>query len=110
MAAVAAVKRTVGPDLIIQGSSLLYPQLLAAGLLDELVLMIFPVVLGSGKRLFGEGTPAGTMRLVGHEATSLGTLIATYEPAGPVQTSTFPSPDPSLAELERRRKIAEGIW
>ena len=47
----------MSPDLVIQGSSTLYPQLLTAGLLDRLPLMTFPVVLGHGKRLFGEGTP-----------------------------------------------------
>jgi dihydrofolate reductase len=108
--AVAAVKRTEGPDLVIQGSSLLYPQLLAAGLLDELVLMIFPLVLGSGKRLFGEGTPSGTMRMTEHEVTPSGSIIASYEPAGGVQTGSFPSPDPSEAEQERRRKMAHGTW
>jgi dihydrofolate reductase len=108
--AVAAVKRTAGPDLIIQGSSLLYPQLLAAGLLDRLVLMIFPLVLGSGKRLIGEGTPAGAMRMVEHEVTKGGAIIADYEPAGAVQTGSFPSPEPSPAEMERRRKIDEGSW
>jgi dihydrofolate reductase len=108
--AVAALKQSEGPDLVIQGSSLLYPQLLTAGLLDELVLMIFPVVLGSGKRLLGEGMPAGAMRMVEHEVTAAGNIIATYEPAGPVQTGSFPAPEPSPAELERRRRMAEGSW
>ena len=108
--AVAAVKRTEGPDLVIQGSSLLYPQLLAAGLLDELVLMIFPIVLGSGKRLFGDGTPAGTMRMTGHEVTPRGAIIATYEPAGAVETGSFPSPGPSPAEKERQTRMADGTW
>jgi dihydrofolate reductase len=108
--AVADVKRTPGPDLVIQGSSSLYPQLLAAGLIDELVLMIFPVVLGAGKRLFGEGTPSGLMRMTEHEVTPAGSIIATYQPAGAVQTGSFTSPDPSPAELERRRKMADGSW
>jgi len=110
MDAVAAVKRTAGPDLVIQGSSTLYPQLLAAGLLDELTLMTFPVVLGRGKRLFGDGTPPRTMRMAEHEVTPAGTVIATWEPAGDVQTGSFASPEPSPAELERRRKIADGSW
>jgi dihydrofolate reductase len=108
--AVAAVKRTAGPDLVIQGSSTLYPQLLAAGLLDELVLMIFPVVLGTGKRLLGEGTPAETMRRVEHEVTQAGSIIATYQPAGPVGTGSFSPPEPSAPEVERQRKIADGSW
>jgi dihydrofolate reductase len=107
---VAAVKRTPGPDLVIQGSSTLYPQLLAAGLLDELVLMIFPLALGTGKRLFGEGTPAGALRMVEHEVSAAGTIIAAYAPGGPVQTGSFAAPEPSPAEVERQRKIADGSW
>jgi dihydrofolate reductase len=107
---VEAVKRSAGPDLVIQGSSMLYPQLLAAGLIDELVLMIFPVVLGTGKRLFGDGTPPLAMRTTEHEVTSAGTLIATYQPAGEVATGSFASPDPSPAEIERRKRMDEGRW
>src|SRR4051794_24855080 len=59
--ALAKLKQGDGTDLVIQGSSTLYPQLLAAGLIDRLTLMTFPLVLGGGKRLFGEGTPPGTM-------------------------------------------------
>ncbi len=62
-----AIKRGDGPDLVIQGSSTLYPQLLEAGLLDELTLMIAPVVLGNGKRLFGDGTPPKTLKMTGHQ-------------------------------------------
>jgi dihydrofolate reductase len=107
---VAAVKKTPGPDLVIQGSSSLYPQLLAAGLLDELVLMIFPLVLGSGKRLFGEGMPAETLRMTEHEVSPAGTIIASWQPAGEVRTGSFASPEASPAELERQRKMAEGSW
>lgn len=69
-----------GPDLIVQGSATLYPQLLSRGLLDELVLMTFPVILGSGKRLFGDGTLPQSMRIREHEVTSAGNIIATYQP------------------------------
>jgi dihydrofolate reductase len=64
--AVAALKRSDGPDLVIQGSSTLYPQLLAEGLIDRLTVMTFPVVLGQGKRLFGAGTPSGRLRMIEH--------------------------------------------
>ena len=80
--AVARIKRGDGPDLIIQGSSTLYPQLLAAGLIDRLILMTFPMVLGGGKRLFGEHTPGSTMRMVDHMVSPGGNIVATYEPAG----------------------------
>jgi len=110
MAALAEVKSGEGPDLVIQGSSTLYPQLLAAGLLDELVLMVFPVLLGAGKRLFGDGTPPATLRMVEQEVTAAGTLIASYAPAGPVRTGSFDQPEPSAAEVERQRKMAKGRW
>lgn len=107
---IAGIKDSEGPDLIIQGSSTLYPQLLQAGLLDRVTLMTFPVVLGTGKRLFGDGTPPGTMRVVDHKSTRRGNLIVTYEPAGPVETGSFAAPGSSEAEMERRSKIKAGAW
>lgn len=108
--AVARVKNGDGPDLIIQGSSTLYPQLLAAGLIDRLILMTFSVVLGSGKRLFGGGTPSGAMRMVDHMVSSRGAIVASYEPAGTVETGSFASPKPSEAEIARRKAMADGTW
>lgn len=108
--ALAELKKGDGPDLIIQGSSTLYPQLLGAGLLDRLTLMIFPVILGSGKRLFGDGTPAGSMRMVEHRVTARGNIIATYEPAGAVEPGSFATIEPSAAEIARQEKIASGRW
>src|SRR5690349_14489090 len=77
------IKQGNGPDLVIQGSSTLYPQLLEAGLLDELTLMISPLVLGEGKRLFGDGTPPRTMKVTSHRVSDGGSIIATFAPAGP---------------------------
>ena len=108
--ALAEVKKGDGPPMIIQGSSTLYPQLLAAGLIDRLTLMTFPVVIGSGKRLFGDGTMPGTMRMVEHKVTPGGNIIASYEPAGPLETGSFGTEEPSAAELERRRKMEDGTW
>jgi dihydrofolate reductase len=108
--ALAEVRNGEGPDLIIQGSSTLYPQLLAAGLIDRLVLMTFPVVLGAGKRLFGGGTLPQAMRMIDHEISRGGNIIATYEPGGEVEPGSFQAIEPSRAELERRDKIAEGAW
>ena len=103
--AVAALKAQDGPNLVIQGSSTLYPQLIAQGLLDRLVLMVAPVVLGGGKRLFGDGTPPGTWKLVEQRIGSTGILMSTYEPAGPVETGSFAMVDPSPAELVRRERM-----
>lgn len=108
--AVADLKRGEGPDLIIQGSGTLYPQLLRAGLIDRLILRIFPVILGSGKRLFGDGTPPGAMRMVEHQVTPGGNIIATYEPDGTVETGSLQAQEPSAAELDRRQKVDEGTW
>jgi dihydrofolate reductase len=109
--ALALPRRGEGPSLVIQGSGSLYPQLLAAGLIDRLVLMTFPVVLGSGKRLFGEGTPPRSMRMVEHQFTPTGAVIAEYEPSGEVEPGSIDATGKaSRAELERREKIAEGAW
>ena len=106
----AEVKKGEGPDLVIQGSSTIYPQLLKAGLIDRLTLMIFPVVLGSGKRLFGDDTPARAMRMVDHQVSKAGNIFATYEPAGEVGTGSFATMEPTPMELERREKVANGTW
>lgn len=103
--AVKAVKASGGPDLLIQGSTTLYPQLLAASLLDRLFVMTFPVVLGNGKRLFGAGTPPGALKLVNHDISSTGVVIATYEPAGKVPIGSFELAKPSPAELKRRERM-----
>ena len=109
---VAALKRDEGRDLIIQGSSTIYPGLLAAGLIDRLILMIFPLTLGKGKRLFGEGTPTGMLKMVDCKITAKGTVIATYEPGGKLpQSSPFgPRYSTSLREAERQRRMAQGTW
>lgn len=106
----AAIREEDGPDLVIQGSSTLYPQLIERGLLDRLTLMIFPVLLGSGKRLFGDGTPPRTMELVEHRISSRGSAILTYEPRGKVETGTFATPGPSAREKKRQERMKEGSW
>ena len=103
--AVKQIKAGEGPDLLIQGSSTLYPQLFAANLIDQLLVMTFPVVLGNGKRLFGQGTPSGRMRLVSTDVSTTGVIIATYEPAGQVPIGTFELPNPSAAEVKRRERM-----
>lgn len=106
---VAKLKDGDGPDLLIQGSSTIYPALLAAGLLDRLVLYTFPIMLGSGKRLFGKGTLPGTLKLVDHRASPGGTIIATYEPAGSVETGSFGVIE-SAREGERQAQMKDGTW
>lgn len=107
--AVAELKRSEGRDLLIQGSSTLYPPLLG-GLIDRLVLMTFPVLLGEGKRIFDGSQPPGALRLVDHFVSRTGVVIATYEPGGPVRTGSFETKEPSEAELQRREEIRAGAW
>jgi len=108
--AVAELKRTEGRDLLIQGSSTLYPPLLSAGLIDRLMLLTFPVVLGQGKRIFDGSQTPGAMKLVDHFVSGKGVIVASYEPAGEVPTGGFGPDDPSERELRRREKIKEGSW
>jgi dihydrofolate reductase len=104
--AVQELKKSEGRDLLIQGSSMLYPPLLSARLIDRLMLVTFPVVLGKGKRIFDGSEKPGALTLTEHFVTPKGALIATYEPAGDVQTGSFATKEPSEAELERRKEWA----
>ena len=108
--ALRRVRNGEGPDLLIQGSSTLYPQLLDQGLIDRLTVMTFPVVLGQGKRLFGDGTPARTLRMTRHQVTPSGATIATYEPAGEPDHGWAGPQTTSAREAERQRRMAEGSW
>lgn len=105
-----AIKEGDGPDIVIQGSSTLYPQLLEAGLIDELTLMISPVVLGQGKRLFGDGTPPRTLKMTEHYVSDGGNIVATYQPAGLVEIGTYVTEQPSEREKARQAEMAEGSW
>ena len=109
---VARLKESDGPDLIVQGSSTLYPGLLAAGLIDTLITMTFPVTLGHGKRLFGDGTPTELLTMTDHHVTGQGTVIATYRPGGalPPYPDEAPIPVTNDREMARQRAIATGIW
>jgi dihydrofolate reductase len=105
--AVAELKRSNGRDLLIQGSSTLYVPLLAAGLINRLVLMTFPILLGEGKRIFDGSEKPGALKLVDHFVSENGVVLTAFEPAGEVRTGTFETKPPSEAELERREKWAK---
>jgi dihydrofolate reductase len=79
--AVAALKTEGEGELGIMGSGVLIDALLPHDLIDEYLLMIHPIVLGSGRRLFPDGSPLTTLELVGSETTTTGVLIATYAPS-----------------------------
>jgi dihydrofolate reductase len=75
------VKAGEGPDIVLWGSSTLYPQLLEANLIDRLLLLTVPIVLGKGKKLFGSISHPVTMKLVRNDISSTGVIMATYEQA-----------------------------
>ncbi len=103
------LKQGDGPDMLIQGSSTIYPGLLAEGLLDSLTVMTFPVVLGRGKRIFGDA-PAQALRVADHKVTRSGAVIATYEPAGKVEHGWAGPQSTSEREQVRQRAMADGRW
>lgn len=108
--AVAALKAEDGLDLVIQGSSTLYPPLFERGLIDRLILMVAPVTLGAGKRLFGEGTPAAAFKLIEQRVSPGGMVMSTYEPDGPVKTGSFEMDQPTEQEFARRARMNAGEW
>ena len=86
---IAKLKQEDGPELQVHGSANLIQTLLANDLVDRYRLMVFPVVVGSGKRLFAEGTLPGALKLVDSKVSTTGVTIATYEPAGELVTGSF---------------------
>ncbi|MEE6296139.1 dihydrofolate reductase family protein [Georgenia wangjunii] len=87
---VAALKREEGPELQVHGSGDLLQTLIRHGLVDRFRLLVFPLVLGSGKRLFTEATGPAALRLLSSTVSSTGVVMSTYEPAGEVATGSFP--------------------
>jgi dihydrofolate reductase len=84
---VRRIKAQDGPNLVLSGSSTLTSTLLDHGLADEILLITYPVLLGTGKRLFTEGTPAQTYDLVDTAALPSGLTLTSYKPAGPLKTA-----------------------
>ena len=107
---ISELKRSDGRDLLIQGSSTLYPPLLSARLIDRLILITFPVVLGHGKRIFDGSEAASALKLVDHAVSEKGVIFTSYEPAGDVPTGSVETKEPSEAEKMRQAKIKEGAW
>ncbi|MCW3000829.1 MAG: riboflavin biosynthesis protein RibD [Conexibacter sp.] len=71
-------------------------------------MWIFPLVIGSGKRLFGEGTISAGLKLVDSKVSKTGVTINTYERAGDIDYGSFALDEPTEAEIERRRRLADG--
>jgi dihydrofolate reductase len=81
---IGALKEMPGGDILVAGSATLVQTLMDEGLVDELRLMVFPIVLGSGKRLFADSRDASVLELLGARTLDSGTVILTYRPAGAV--------------------------
>jgi dihydrofolate reductase len=86
---IAALKSGEGPELQVHGSGNLIQTLLRHNLIDEFRLWVFPLVIGSGKRLFSEGTVPAGLKLLDSKVSTTGVVIGTYEPAGDIVTGTF---------------------
>lgn len=102
---VARLKRGDGPDLLIQGSSVLVHALLKQGLIDRITLFVFPVILGQGKRFFANDAKEMALKLEKSATSPSGVTMNTYTPAGAVKTGSFALATPSEAELARREKL-----
>jgi dihydrofolate reductase len=86
---IAALKREDGPELQVHGSANLIQTLLRHDLVDQYRLWVFPLVVGSGKRLFSEGTIPAGLKLVDSKVSTTGVVMGTYEPAGEIVTGSF---------------------
>ncbi|HEY1099826.1 MAG TPA: dihydrofolate reductase family protein [Myxococcota bacterium] len=102
---VRRLKEGDGPDLVVQGSTMLVQALFAADLVDRLSLFIVPVVLGGGKRLFVDGATPHAFTLTGSRTSSTGVVIAHYERAGAVKISDALLTSPSDREVARQQRL-----
>ena len=102
------LKEQDGPEIQVHGSGQLIQTLLQHDLVDRYRLWIFPVLLGSGKRLFGDGTIPAGLRVVDSKTATTGVIMATYERAGGINYGSFALEEPTEAEVERRCRLTDG--
>jgi dihydrofolate reductase len=102
---VRALKDEEGPEIQVHGSPGLIQTLLRHDLIDEYRLWTFPLVLGSGKRFFGDGAVPAALRLVDSATTDTGVTVNIYARAGEIEPGSFEFDEPTEAELERRRRL-----
>lgn len=103
---VAKLKKENGPPLITQGSTEIVHALLAAGLVDEIRVFTFPLLLGKGKRLFDTTSQPRAYKLTHSKVSPTGLIAATYVPGGEIEHMTIRGAEnPSKAELARREKV-----
>jgi dihydrofolate reductase len=102
---VSNLKRQDGPEIQVHGSPGLIQTLLRHDLIDVFRLWIFPVLLGTGKRLFGDGTVPAGLKLADSKVSKTGVTINAYERAGDIDYGSMGFEEPTEAELERRRGL-----
>ncbi|WP_424630232.1 dihydrofolate reductase family protein [Bradyrhizobium sp. SYSU BS000235] len=102
---IAKLKQENGPTLLTQGSSGLLQTLLKHDLIDEFHLLTFPLLLGPGKRLFGQGAKPEALALISTSVSTTGVLMSVYQRTGAIQTGSFQMQEPSDAELARRERM-----
>ena len=105
IAAVRRLKEEDGPDLLTQGSTEFLTALFEHDLVDEVHVSIFPVILGRGKRLFGDAAFPRALTLIDSRTSDTGIVMNRYARAGDVATGSFEFETPTDAELERRRNL-----
>lgn len=105
IAEVKRLKQEDGPNLVTQGSTELVHALFAEDLVDAISTFTVPVVLGSGKKLWADGSVPHSFKLVKSAVTPTGVLVGHYEKEGDVKTATPPMPAPSEREIKRRERM-----
>lgn len=105
VATVRQLKEQDGPDLLTQGSTDFLQTLHAHDLVDEMYIMIFPLVLGKGKKLFAEEIAPAAFNLLSTQASDSGVIVNHYVRGGDIGTGSFAAENPSPAELERRKHL-----
>jgi dihydrofolate reductase len=98
------LKEQDGPDLLVHGSSRLVQTLFENSLVDVLHTWTYPITLGTGKKLFQEGTPAQEWKLTESVISTKGVIITSYVPDGEVKLGSYVPDEVSDAEIERRKK------
>jgi dihydrofolate reductase len=99
------IKNQDGPEIQVHGSSNLIQTLLKNDLIDEFRVWTFPLVVGNGKRLFGEGTIPAGLKLLDCKTSTTGVSIATYARSGEIKTGSVALENPTEAELDRRKRL-----
>ena len=103
---IGKLKELDGPELQVHGSGNLIKTLFNGNLVDLYNIWTFPVTVGKGKQLFGDGTNPSNLKLVDVKSSGTGVIIAAYRPDGELKTGSFALENETEEELKRRRKLA----